>query len=97
MYTKFPIAGEIGRYSQLRMSKTNHALSNAMGAGSAYGEAYFFGNNTVMEGLAVSPIIVPKEVADYQRSRGLAWYAILGYQIYWASDPDDTIIKYGSA
>jgi hypothetical protein len=97
MYTKFPIAGEIGRYSQLRMSKTNHALSNAMGNGSAYGEAYFFGNNTVMEGVCVSPIVVPKEVTDFQRSRGLAWYAILGYQIYWASDPDDTIIKYGSA
>ena len=97
MYTKFPIAGEIGRYSQLRMAKTNNALSNTMGLGSAYGEAYFFGNNTVMEGVAVSPIIIPKEVTDYQRSRGLAWYAILGYQIYWASDPDDTIIKFSSA
>ena len=97
MYTKFPMAGEIGRYSQLRFVKTNHGLSNAVGAGSAYGEAYFFGNNTVMEGVAISPIVIPKEVTDFQRSRGLAWYAILGYQIYWLSDPDNTIIKMGSA
>lgn len=97
MYTKFPMAGEIGRYSELRFVKCNHGLSNAIGASSAYGEAYFFGNNTVMEGLAVSPIVIPKEVTDFQRSRGLAWYAILGYQIYWASDPDNTIVKMGSA
>jgi len=97
MYTKFPMAGEIGRYSQVRLAKTNHGLSNAIGAGSIYGEAYFFGNNAVMEGLCVAPIIIPKEVTDYQRSRGLAWYAILGYQIYWAGDPDNTIVKFGSA
>jgi len=97
MYTKFPMAGEIGRYSQVRLAKSNHGLSNAMGNGSAYGEAYFFGNNTVMEGLAVAPIVIPKEVADFQRSRGLAWYAILGYKCYWATDPDNTIVKYGSA
>lgn len=97
MYTKFPMAGEIGRYSEIRFVKSNHGLSNAIGAGTAYGEAYFFGNNTVMEGLAVSPIVIPKEVTDFQRSRGLAWYAILGYQIYWASDPDNTIVKMGSA
>jgi len=97
MYTKFPMAGEIGRYSEIRFVKTNHGLSNTVGNGSAYGEAYIFGNNCVMEGIAVAPIVVPKEVTDFQRSRGLAWYAVLGYQIYWATDPDNTIVKMGSA
>jgi N4-gp56 family major capsid protein len=97
MYTEFPAYGEFGRYSSCRMTKTNHGLSNAIGNGSAYGEAYFFGANTVKEGIAVAPVVIPKEVTDYGRSRGLAWYAIMGYKIFWEGDPDNTIIKFGSA
>lgn len=98
-YTKYPASGEFGRFYDVRFVKTNHALSNAIGNSSAYGEAYFFGGNEapVLEGVAVSPEIIPKEVTDYGRSRGLAWYMIAGYKIFWEHDPNDNIVKYDSA
>jgi len=97
-YTKYPASGEFGRYYDTRFVKTNHGLSNAMGKGSAYGEAYIFGGNggPVLEGLAIAPEIIPKEVTDYQRSRGLAWYMISGYKIFWEGDPDNNIVKFDS-
>jgi len=98
-YTKYPASGEFGRFYDARFVKTNHALSNAMGSGSTYGEAYFFGGNEapVLEGVAYSPEIIPKEVTDYQRSKGLAWYLINAYKIFWEGDPDNNIVKYDSA
>lgn len=98
-YTKFPSAGEVGKYYNVRFVKTNHGLSNAMGASSAYGEAYMFGDNgpPVMRGVAVPMDTIPKEETDYRRSRGLAWYSVEGYKLYWEGDPDNSIIKFGSA
>jgi N4-gp56 family major capsid protein len=97
-YTKYPASGEFGRYYDCRFVKTNHALSNAIGNSSAYGEAYFMGEGApVCEGLAVAPHVIPKEVTDYQRSKGLAWYQIAGYCIFWAGDPDNNIVKFDSA
>jgi N4-gp56 family major capsid protein len=98
-YTKYPASGEFGRYYDTRFVKTNHALSNTEGKNSNIGEAYFFGagGGPVLEGVAVSPEVIPKEVTDYGRSRGLAWYAIMGYKIFWSADPDNNIVKWGSA
>ena len=97
-YTKYPASGEFGRYYDCRFIKTNHALSNAIGSGSAYGEAYFFGGpDVVFEAVAVPPVIIPKEVTDYQRSRGLAWYANLGWVIAHSGDPDNNVVKFDSA
>lgn len=97
-YTKYPASGEFGRYYDVRFVKTNWALSNAIGASTAYGEAYLFGSNggPVLEGVAVSMEIIPKEVTDFQRSRGLAWYQIAGYKIFWEGDPDNNVIKFAS-
>lgn len=98
-YTKYPASGEFGRYYDVRFTKTNHALSNTIGNGSAYGEAYIFGGNEapICEGVAVTPEIIPKEKTDFGRSRGLAWYMIAGYKIFWEGDPDNNIVKYDSA
>jgi hypothetical protein len=98
-YTKFPASGEVGRYYDCRFIRTNHGLSNAMGNGSAYGEAYFFGGGEgpVCEGIAYAPEVIPKEITDYGRSKGLAWYLINGYKIFWEDDPDNNIVKYDSA
>jgi len=98
-YTKFPASGEFGKYYDCRFVKTNHGLSNAMGSGSAYGEAYFFGANEapVLEGIAYAPEVIPKELTDFGRSKGLAWYSIKGYKIFWEGDPDNNIVKYDSA
>jgi len=98
-YTKFPASGEVGKFYDCRFIKTNHALSNTMGSSSAYGEAYFFGGNEgpVCEGVANPPQVIPKEVTDYGRSRGLAWYLVNAYKIFWEGDPDNNIVKYDSA
>jgi N4-gp56 family major capsid protein len=98
-YTKYPASGEFGRFYDTRFVKTNHGLSNAIGKSSAYGEAYFFGagGGPVLEGLAIAPEVIPKELTDYGRSKGLAWYMIAGYKIFWAADPDNNIVKLDSA
>lgn len=98
MYTKYPASGEFGRYYDVRFVKTNHGLSNAIGSSGAYGEAYFFGGNEapVLRGIAYAPEIIPKEVTDFGRSKGLAWYLIDAYKIFWEGDPDNNIVKFDS-
>jgi N4-gp56 family major capsid protein len=98
-YTKYPASGEFGRYYDCRFVKTNHALSNAIGASSAYGEAYFIGGGggPVLRGIAEKMKVVPKEETDFGRSRGLSWQALEAFCIFYQSDPDDNIVKYDSA
>lgn len=98
-YTKFPASGEFGRYYDCRFVKTNHGLSNTIGASSAYGEAYFFGGGggPVLRGLAVAMEIIPKEVSDFGRSKGLAWYGVEAYKIMHSGSPDNNIVKVCSA
>lgn len=95
-YTKYPVNGEIGAYYKVRYTMTNNALSNAMGVGAAFGEGYIFGADTVMEA-----IVIPEEIRyeedDFGRDRAIAWYALLGFKIYWAGDPDNSIVKFSSA
>lgn len=95
-YTKYPVNGEIGSYYQTRFSRSNHAISNAQGTSSAWGEAYIFGADTVMEAIVI-PEEIRYEVKDVGRDKMIAWYAILGFKIFWAGDPDNSIVKYGGA
>ena len=95
-YTKYPVNGEIGSYYQTRFSKSNNAMSNAIGVSAAFGEAYIFGADTVMEAIVV-PEEIRYEVKDFGRDKAIAWYALLGFKIFWAADPDNSIVKFGSA
>ena len=97
-YTKFPMTGEFGRYYDCRAIRTNTAaMSNAMGSGSAYGEAYFFGaSGPVMYGMAVPMQVIPKEETDYRRSRGLAWYEVSGFKKKHEMNPDENVVKFCS-
>jgi N4-gp56 family major capsid protein len=54
-------------------------------------DAYFFGSPTVMEGVAIPEGIRRKEITDYGRSKGIAWYFLGGWKIAWGgstSAPD---------
>lgn len=95
-YTKYPVNGEIGSYYQTRFSRSNHAISNAQGISAAWGEAYIFGADTVMEAIVI-PEEIRYEVKDVGRDKMIAWYAILGFKVFWAGDPDNSIVKYGGA
>jgi hypothetical protein len=95
-YTKYPTNGEIGSYYKCRAVRDNYSMDNTIGASSVTGEAYFFGDDAVMEAVAL-PEEIRYEEDDFGRSKKLAWYAILGFTIIWQSDPDDRIVKWTSA
>lgn len=98
MYTKYPTNGEIGKYYQARCVRDTYAMDNTIGASNITGEAYFFGEDAVMEAVAVPEEIRVKVPTDYGRSLGVAWYAILGFKIIWGSgDTDHRIAKFDSA
>jgi len=62
------------------VEETN-ALSNSLNT--SYGEAVFFGDDAVLEAIAVPEEIrydVPK---DFGRNKAIAWYGLLGFQIVW--------------
>jgi len=58
---------------------------------------YMFGGDTVVEAVAVPEEVRAKEVTDFGRSKGLAWYTIMGHEIIWNTAADQRIIKWDSA
>lgn len=107
--------GEIGRYEQLRfieqtyIPKGGAADSTTWDVSTGTADAwnsdnsdwiFFFGEDTVMEGIAVAEEIRAKMPGDYGRSKGVAWYYLGGFGIVHAdsSFPEEArIIKWDSA
>ena len=80
--------GEVGRFYGCRFIEETNYLVNTLGSSSgtnALGEAVVFGAEACIEGIAVPEEIRAKVPTDYGRSKGLAWYAILGYEKMWKS------------
>ena len=73
-----------------RLGFSRSSVFRTLGSSSgtnALGEAIVFGAEACIEGIAVPEEIRAKVPTDYGRSKGLAWYAILGYKKMWkASD-----------
>lgn len=100
--------GEIGRYYGCRfvedtfasrftfdpIARTATAKSWAQGQSL---DAYFFGDDTVREAVVVPEEIRMKVTTDYGRSKGMAWYSILGHAIEWDVADDTRIVKWDSA
>ena len=91
--------GEVGRFYGCRFIEETNLLVNTLGSAAGsfprLGEAVVFGAEAVIEGIAVPEEIRAKVPTDYGRSKGLAWYAILGYKKMWKaadSGQDDHII-----
>jgi N4-gp56 family major capsid protein len=79
---EYLFTGEIGKYNNVRFIEETNALDNSVG-GSNYGEAVFFGDDSVLEAVAIPEEVrydIPK---DFGRDKAIAWYALLGYQIIW--------------
>lgn len=100
--------GEAGRYFGVRFvedgfatrflydSAARTATAKAFtGANSL--DAYVFGSPTVMEAVVTPEEVRVKEVTDYGRSHGIAWYFLGGWEIMWADEPNARIIKWDSA
>jgi len=98
-FAKNIFAGEVGTFYMTKFVEETGYLSNAIGASSLYGQAVFFGSDTVYEAVAVPEEIRSKTSVDYDRDQGLAWYALLGFKIVWdyAVDGEQHIVFVTSA
>ena len=97
--------GEIGRYENMRyVEQTNvtKGITATGRAGVAWTGAdsdwiFFFGEDTVAEGIAIPEEMRAKIPGDYGRSKGVAWYALLGYGIVHTNAVQARIVMWDSA
>lgn len=79
---------EKGRYYGVRMVEDLGVLSNALG-GSTYGEGLLFGDEAIMEAVAIAEEIRMDTPADAGRDQKVVWYSILGFAKIWDLAADD--------
>jgi len=85
--------GEKGRYEGIRfVEQTNIAAAGYTNTDNVF----FFGQDTVVEAVAIPEEIRGKIPTDYGRSRGVAWYAELGYGLVHDAAAQARIIRWGS-
>ena len=88
--------GEIGRYESTRfIEQTNIAKASWTNAKSNW--AYFFGADTVAEGIAIPEEMRGMIPQDYGRSRGIAWYYLGGFGLVHTNATQARVIKWDSA
>ncbi len=85
--------GEKGRHEGIRYTEQtnipNEGWANSDGI-------FFFGADTVVEAFAIPEEIRGKIPTDFGRSRGIAWYANLGYGIVHTEAEQARILKWDS-
>ena len=88
--------GEIGRYESTRfIEQTNIAKQTFVNSKSNW--AYFFGADTVAEGIAIPEEMRGMIPQDYGRSRGIAWYYLGGFGLVHTAAAQARVIKWDSA
>jgi N4-gp56 family major capsid protein len=90
------LAGEIGRYEGCRFFEQTNIAASGFSNGKS-GFAYFFGADTVAEGVAVPEEIRAKIPDDYGRGKGIAWYYLGGFGLVHATAAQSRIVKWDSA
>ncbi len=102
---------EVGTVHGVRFFKENNATRNIYDLettttgsptakswpGTASLEGFMFAGTPVIEAVAVPEQIRAKEVTDYGRSKGLAWYWLGGHEVEWSDAGQAKIIKWASA
>ena len=102
---KLIMNGEIGRYENVRyIEQTNivKGISTDGINGTPWVDGksdwiYFFGNDTVAEGVTVEEEMRGKIPSDYGRSKGVAWYYIGGFGLVQTQAANSRIVKWDSA
>jgi N4-gp56 family major capsid protein len=89
------INGEIGRYENVRFVEQTNVAKEAFVNGQS-NWAYFFGGDTVAEGVAVPEEIRGKIPTDYGRSRGIAWYYLGGFGLVHTGATQSRVLKWDS-
>ena len=85
--------GEKGRYEGIRYIEQTNIPSEGWANSDGM---FFFGADTVIEAFAIPEEIRGKIPTDYGRSRGIAWYAELGYGIVHTDATQARILKWDS-
>ena len=89
--------GEIGRYEGTRFIEQNNVAKEAWTTnGSKSDWAYFLGEDTVAQAIAIPEEMRGKIPTDYGRSMGVAWYALLGFGLVHDDATQARVIKWGS-
>lgn len=91
------VAGMTGTAASTKMAGYSSTTAWSAAANVLSGPAYLFGSPTVMEAIATNMEVRVKEVTDYGRSHGIAWYYLGGFELIWATGDDARIIKWDSA
>lgn len=88
--------GEIGRYEGVRfVEQTNVAKAGFTTAKSNW--AFFFGDDTVAEAIAIPEEMRGKIPTDFGRSKGIAWYYLGGFGLVHPEAAGARIVKWDSA
>ena len=92
--------GEVGQIEGVRFVESNH--SNAfgkVGTSSVLGEGVIFGKEAVVIAEAMTPELRAAIPDDFGRSKAVAWYGILEFDIIWdtANAGEARIVHVGSA
>lgn len=90
------LAGEIGRYEGVRFFEQTNIPASGFNQNKS-GWCYFFGADTVAEGVAVPEEIRAKIPDDYGRGKGIAWYYLGGFALVHGSATQSRIVKWDSA
>lgn len=90
------VNGEVGRYENTRFVEQNNIAKMAFINGKS-NWAYFFGGDTVAEGIAVPEEMRGKIPTDYGRSRGIAWYYLGGFGLVQTAAAQARVVKWDSA
>lgn len=88
--------GEIGRYESVRFVEQTNIPKETWTNGLS-NWAYFFGEDTVAEGIVVPEEVRGKIPGDYGRSKGVAWYYLGGFGLVHTAADQARIVKWGSA
>jgi len=88
--------GEVGRYENTRFVEQNN-IAKASWTNAKSNWAFFFGADTVAEGIAVMEEMRGKIPTDYGRSRGIAWYYLGGMGLIHNSAAQARVVKWDSA
>jgi N4-gp56 family major capsid protein len=76
-------AGEVGRIRGVRWVEETNVLANSLGTTSYKGEGVVFGEDPVVEGVAIAEEVRAKIAGDYGRDKGVAWYFLGGWKEVW--------------
>ena len=93
--------GEIGRYEGVRFVEQTNIGKGVTNNGTAWSLgksnwAYFFGGDTVAEGIVVPEEMRGKIPSDYGRSMGIAWYYLGGFGLVHTIAAQARIVKWDS-